>query len=120
MCFVFALPDLPCSSESKVVELGAGTGKFTRLLCTLRPLLSPLSLALLSCHLSLTFRVSLRFSLSSSAPDVNVVEGSAEHIPLPDASADAVCAAQVRRRTGEKEREIERREISKEEGEQER
>ncbi|MCI4324915.1 MAG: class I SAM-dependent methyltransferase [Thermoplasmata archaeon] len=67
-----------------VVDLGSGTGKFTR---ALRPLGSHL--------LAIEPSEGMRAVFRSQLPDVEVRDGSAEAIPLPDASADAVVVAQA-------------------------
>src|SRR6201986_3186482 len=68
----------------RVLDLGAGTGKLTRELAG-RGLdvvaVEPLG--------------GMRAELSRVLPDTPVLEGSAEHIPLPDGSVDAVLAAQA-------------------------
>ncbi|HEV2362117.1 MAG TPA: methyltransferase domain-containing protein [Acidimicrobiales bacterium] len=73
---------------SVVVDLAAGTGKFTRLL-----------------HSALDGRgvnivavepvAEMRAHLEASLPDVEAVDGTAESMPLPDGSADCVTAAQA-------------------------
>src|ERR1700759_1129949 len=71
-------------SARRVLDLGAGTGKLTRELAG-RGLdvvaVEPLD--------------GMRAELSRVLPDTPVLEGSAEHIPLPDGSVDAVLAAQA-------------------------
>jgi SAM-dependent methyltransferase len=68
----------------RVVELGAGTGKFSRLLvelgCELRAV-EPLD--------------EMRAVLERSLPQAHALDGSAEAIPAGDGSADAVLAAQA-------------------------
>jgi SAM-dependent methyltransferase len=68
----------------RVLDLGAGTGKLTRELVG-RGLdvvaVEPLD--------------GMRAELSRVLPDTPVLAGSAEHIPLPDGSVDAVLAAQA-------------------------
>ena len=66
-----------------VVDLGAGTGKFTRLL------------AATGAHVvAVEPQAAMRAELSAAAPEsVDVLDGGAEAIPLPDASVDVVCAA---------------------------
>ncbi|MBV9794832.1 MAG: class I SAM-dependent methyltransferase [Actinobacteria bacterium] len=68
----------------RVLDLGAGTGKLTRQLVS-RGLdvvaVEPLA--------------GMRAELSRVLPDTPVLDGSAEHIPLPDGSVDAVLAAQA-------------------------
>lgn len=69
---------------TRVADLGAGTGKFTRLLRD-RGLdvvaVEPLS--------------GMRAELARTVPGVPVLAGTAEEIPLPDHSVDAVVAAQA-------------------------
>jgi SAM-dependent methyltransferase len=74
---------VPASART-VVDLGAGTGKFTRSLVELgfdviavEP--DPVMLA----------------TLAGALPGVRALEGRAERIPLPDASVDAVTVAQA-------------------------
>ena len=66
-----------------VVDLGAGTGKFTRLLVAT------------GAHVvAVEPQAAMRAELSAVAPaSVEVLDGGAEAIPLPDASVDVVCAA---------------------------
>ena len=67
-----------------VVDLGAGTGKLTRALVALGhrvTAVEPLD--------------AMRAELEASLPDVHAVAGSAEAIPLHDASADVVTSAQA-------------------------
>src|ERR1700749_3571873 len=68
----------------RVLDLGAGTGKLTRQLAG-RGLdvvaVEPLA--------------GMRAELSRVLPDTPALAGSAEHIPLPDGSVDAVLAAQA-------------------------
>jgi len=74
------LPD----GAQRVLDLGAGTGKLTRLLAA-RGLavtaVEPLA--------------EMRDQLSRAVPDVPALAGTAEQIPLPDASVDAVLVAQA-------------------------
>jgi SAM-dependent methyltransferase len=67
-----------------VLDLGAGTGKLTRSLVA-RGLevvaVEPLA--------------EMRASLAAALPEVNAVAGTAEEIPLPDASVDAITVAQA-------------------------
>ena len=67
-----------------VVDLGAGTGKLTRLLVAAGHrvvAVEPLS--------------EMRAALEHAVPGVPVVAGSGEEMPLPDASADVVTVAQA-------------------------
>jgi ubiquinone/menaquinone biosynthesis C-methylase UbiE len=69
---------------SDVVDLGAGTGKLTRSLVALEHrviAVEPLD--------------EMRAELEGVLPDVQTVVGSAESIPLPDASTDVVTSAQA-------------------------
>jgi SAM-dependent methyltransferase len=70
--------------SSRVVELGAGTGKFTRLL-------EPSGATLVALEPVATMRSELR----ARSPSVQVTAGTAEDIPLDDGCADAVVAAQA-------------------------
>lgn len=67
-----------------VVDLGAGTGKFTRLL-----------VATGARVIAVEPQAAMRAELAAlpDAASFEVLDGSAESIPLPDASVDAVCAA---------------------------
>jgi len=68
---------------AEVVDLGAGTGKLTRGLVALghrATAVEPLA--------------EMRAELERAVPEARVLEGSAEAIPLPDASADVVACAQ--------------------------
>jgi SAM-dependent methyltransferase len=72
--------DTPCN----VVDLGAGTGKLTRGLVALGhrvTAVEPLA--------------EMRGELEAALPGVPALAGSAESIPLPDASADVVTCAQA-------------------------
>lgn len=67
-----------------VVELGSGTGKFTRALAPVgatRVAVEPVA--------------GMRRVFVAAVPDVPVLDGTAERIPLPDGFADAVVAAQA-------------------------
>ncbi|HEX4220652.1 MAG TPA: class I SAM-dependent methyltransferase [Acidimicrobiales bacterium] len=68
----------------RVIELGAGTGKFTRQLA-----LSGVDI------LAVEPSRSMRSELARTVAAVKLVDGSAEDIPAPDASADAVFVAQA-------------------------
>ena len=69
---------------SRVLELGAGTGKFTRALAS--AVIDPLALEPLPA---------MRALLRDSQPEVPLLGGVAEAIPLRDGSLDAVVAAQA-------------------------
>ena len=67
-----------------VVDLGSGTGKFTRAL-------APLACA----RVAVEPTAGMREVSSRAVPDVPVLDGTAESMPLPDAFADAVVSAQA-------------------------
>lgn len=69
----------------RVLDLAAGTGKLTRLLAA-RPDLDVVAVEPVA---------EMRATLAASCPDVEVLDGTAETIPLPDASVDAVTVAQA-------------------------
>jgi SAM-dependent methyltransferase len=67
-----------------VIDLGAGTGKFSRML-----------LRTGARVIAVEPVAAMRSELVRAAPGVDVVEGTAEAIPCDDGSADAVTAAQA-------------------------
>jgi SAM-dependent methyltransferase len=67
-----------------VVELGAGTGKFTELIAATGARIVAVEPV-----------AGMRESLVRACPSVEVMDGTAEQIPLPDGSADAVVVAQA-------------------------
>ena len=76
--------ELPIGPGRRVLDLAAGTGKLTRLLVPLGAdvvAVEPLA--------------AMRSQLASSLPTVEALEGSAEAVPVPDASVDAVTVAQA-------------------------
>ena len=75
---------LRINAQSSVIDLGAGTGKFTRLLSTLAPTLTAVEPV-----------AAMGAQLTKLLPDVRLVNGTAESIPLPSASTDAVVCAQA-------------------------
>lgn len=75
---------LRVDAQSNVIDLGAGTGKFTRLLSTLAPTLTAVEPV-----------AAMGAQLTRLLPDVRLVNGTAESIPLPSGSADAVVCAQA-------------------------
>lgn len=75
---------LGVDAQACVVDLGAGTGKFTRLLTPLTE------------HLTAVEPVqAMREEFCKSFPDISIVSGTAESLPLAAASADAVVCAQA-------------------------
>jgi SAM-dependent methyltransferase len=75
--------ELDLHSGATVVDLGAGTGKFTlRLIQTGAAVIAVEPVA------------EMREKLSAAFPEVDVRAGTAESIPLPDNAADAVVCAQ--------------------------
>ena len=79
---VVAIPGVP--SASTVLDLGAGTGKLTRLLVTAFRRVVAVEPA-----------DAMRRVLERLCPEAQVLAGSAEEIPLADASVDAVFAAEA-------------------------
>jgi SAM-dependent methyltransferase len=78
------LDALPLDSDAAVLDLGAGTGKLTRVLAErYRDVTAVEPLA------------NMRATLERVAPGVRALAGSAERIPLDDGSVDAVFAAQA-------------------------
>ncbi|WP_314532139.1 class I SAM-dependent methyltransferase [uncultured Pseudomonas sp.] len=75
---------LHIDAHASVIDLGAGTGKFTRLLSALAPTL-----------IAVEPVAAMGAQLTKLLPDVRLVNGTAESIPLPTASADAVVCAQA-------------------------
>jgi SAM-dependent methyltransferase len=75
---------LPLGRSRTVVELGSGTGKFTRAL-------APLGAA----RVAVEPTPGMRHVFERMVPDVPVLDGTAEAIPLPDRFADAVVSAQA-------------------------
>lgn len=75
---------LGVDAQSTVIDLGAGTGKFTRLLSTLAPTL-----------IAVEPVQAMGAQLSKLLPDVRLVDGTADSMPLAAASADAVVCAQA-------------------------
>lgn len=67
----------------RAVDVGAGTGKFTR---TLLPRATEV--------IAVEPDPAMRAQLTAALPDVRVLDGSGEAIPLPDAGADLVTFAQ--------------------------
>ena len=70
--------------RTTVLDLGAGTGKFTRLLLAQTPTV-----------LAVEPVEAMRAACIENLPDVRVVDGTAEAVPLDDASVDVVTVAQA-------------------------
>ncbi len=80
----YLVRELDITEGRDVLELGAGTGKFTELI------------ALTGARITATEPLSgMREALGKNCPTVTVIDGTAEEIPVPDATADAVVAAQA-------------------------
>jgi ubiquinone/menaquinone biosynthesis C-methylase UbiE len=67
-----------------VVDVGAGTGKFTRMLV-------PTGATVIAVEPV----AAMRSTLAGLVPGIEIVEGTGESMPLPDAGADVVTAAQA-------------------------
>jgi SAM-dependent methyltransferase len=67
----------------RVVDLGAGTGKWTRLLVERRARV-----------IAVEPVAGMRAELEAAVPEAEPIDAPAESVPLPDGSADAVTAAQ--------------------------
>jgi SAM-dependent methyltransferase len=78
------LDSLPVADDATVLDLGAGTGKLTRVLA--RRYARVIAVEPLD---------GMRGILGRVVPEVEALRGSAEQIPLEDASVDAVFAAQA-------------------------
>jgi SAM-dependent methyltransferase len=78
------LDALPIGSDAEVLDLGAGTGKLTRVLVRRY------------AHVTAVEPLDgMRSILERVVPEAEALPGSAERIPLDDASVDAVFAAQA-------------------------
>ena len=76
--------DIGAERGKTIVDLGAGTGKFT-----------PRLLATGASVIAVEPVPQMLSKLATALPQVNALEGTAESIPLPDASVDAVICAQA-------------------------
>lgn len=74
---------LPVAPGRRVVDVAAGTGKLTRLLV-------PTGAEVVAVEPVATMRA----KLADACPTVEALDGTAEDLPLPDASVDAVTVAQ--------------------------
>jgi SAM-dependent methyltransferase len=72
------------AGDAKVIDLGAGTGKFTRLIAERGVDVTAVEPA-----------DGMREQLQRVLPDVAALKGTAEQLPLPDHSVDVVLAAQA-------------------------
>ena len=70
---------------SHVLEVGAGTGKFTKLLVATGAEVSAVEPV-----------AAMREQLTAAFPQVEALAGTAEAVPLPDASVDAVVCPEAR------------------------
>ncbi|WP_248920362.1 class I SAM-dependent methyltransferase [Pseudomonas entomophila] len=75
---------LGVSNGTTVLDLGAGTGKFTRLLTSLAPRLTAVEPV-----------AAMRERLHEQLPDVPVHAGTAQHMPVADASQQVLVCAQA-------------------------
>jgi ubiquinone/menaquinone biosynthesis C-methylase UbiE len=80
----FIAHQLGIGPGTRVVDLGAGTGKLTRQLLSLGAEV----IAVEPLH-------GMRSALSRAVPGVQILEGRAEYVPLPDAGIDAIVAGQA-------------------------
>lgn len=80
----YALRLLAIGPASTVLDLAAGTGKFTRVLV-------PTGARIVAVEPV----AAMRERIAAQCPTVTVLEGTAEAIPLPDESVDAVTVAQA-------------------------
>jgi len=80
----WALAPVADRSPVKVLDLGAGTGKLTEVILRHRR-------DVVAVEPDAAMRAELRRTL----PEATVLEGSAERIPLPDASVDAILVGQA-------------------------
>ena len=78
------LDQVPVPETATVLDLGAGTGKLTRVLA-----------ARYAEVIAVEPLDGMRAILERVVPDVRALRGRAEEIPLPDAAVDAVFAAQA-------------------------
>ncbi len=84
----FVIETLRIGPDATVVDLAAGTGKLTRKLV-------PTGAEVIAIEPVPAMREVLSRSLSGVRPDVRVADGTAESLPLDDASVDGVVVAQA-------------------------
>ncbi|MEB0077707.1 methyltransferase domain-containing protein [Pseudomonas sp. CCI3.2] len=75
---------LEINAESTVIDLGAGTGKFTRLL-------TPIAKNVIAIEPV----EAMRLEFAKQLPEVKILEGTAESLPLVAGAADALVCAQA-------------------------
>jgi SAM-dependent methyltransferase len=80
----YLLRELAVGPGRDVLEIGAGTGKFTELLVPSGARIAAVEPV-----------AAMRDALARNCPDVRVLDGTAEDLPLDDGSADAAVAAQA-------------------------
>jgi ubiquinone/menaquinone biosynthesis C-methylase UbiE len=80
----FVVETLPIGPGSHVLDLAAGTGKLTRLLGGLGAAITAVEPV-----------AAMREQLAGRLPEITVLDGTAESIPLADSSVDAVTVAQA-------------------------
>jgi ubiquinone/menaquinone biosynthesis C-methylase UbiE len=80
----YLIRSLGIGPRSKIMDLGAGTGKFTRLLVSTRAALTAVEPV-----------EEMRKKFASVLPEFVILSGTAESIPAPNLSFDAVVAAQA-------------------------
>ncbi len=81
---VWLREDLGLRPGKTAIDLGAGTGKFTRLLVETGAEVTAVEPV-----------AAMRERLARGLPSVPVLSGQAQHIPLPDSHADAIVCAQA-------------------------
>ncbi|HET9723640.1 MAG TPA: class I SAM-dependent methyltransferase [Actinomycetota bacterium] len=80
----YLMQQLHIGPASTVLELGAGTGRFTELMVHTGATITAIEPV-----------AAMREALESACPTVTALDGTAEEIPIPDGSVDAVVAAQA-------------------------
>jgi ubiquinone/menaquinone biosynthesis C-methylase UbiE len=80
----YLIRSLEIKPQSKVMDLGAGTGKFTRLLIPTKAVLTAVEPV-----------EKMRQKFRSVLPEIEILMGTAENIPAPDSSFEAVVVAQA-------------------------
>lgn len=80
----FMMERLSVNKDTVVLDLGAGTGKWTQYLLPTQAKI-----------IALEPVEKMREKLILKYPAIQIIDGTAENIPLPDSSIDAVCVAQA-------------------------